>query len=138
VAAKSSTSRPFTRFLGARVGFGGVIFGSDKAMHTLFEVERNAEMAAEEPVLYGEYTVVFPNPDLRNTFNIEVNAFGYENPVHVGDVELRQRFTADDCADLEFFIRSFFSNPAIFENGWALNAQLLGVVTFAPGWIKRN
>lgn len=138
VEAKRRTSRPVTRFLGARVGFGGAIFGPDKRMHTLFEVERNFEFAAEEPVLYGEYTAVFPNTDLPNAFNIEINAFGYAKPVHVGDVELRQRFAANECADLEFFIRSFFSNPAIFRNDWAINARFLGVVTFAAGWIKRN
>jgi hypothetical protein len=138
VAAKSSTSRPVTRFWGARVGFGGAIFGSDKRMHTLFEVERNLETQAEAPVLYGEYAVVFPNPDLPNAFNIEINAFGYAQPAHVSDIELRQKFAANECADLEFFIRSFFSNPAIFRNDRAINARFLGEVTFAPGWIKGN
>jgi hypothetical protein len=138
LAAKACTALPSTRFVGTRVGFGGAIFGSDKRMHTLFEIEQNAETAAEEPVLYGEYTAVFPNPDLPNAFNIEINAFGYAQPVHVGDVELRQTFAADECADLEFFIRSFFSNPAIFRNDWSMNARFLGVVTFASDWIRRN
>ena len=138
VEAKRSSQRPYTNFNGGRVGFGGVISSSDQKMHTLFEVECNAEMAAEEPVLYGEYTAVFPNPDLPNTFNIEINAFGYDQPIQVGDLKLRRGFSANECQDLDFLIRSFFSNSAVFRTDRATNARFLGEVTFAHGWIRRK
>jgi hypothetical protein len=138
VNAKRLAKPPYTSFTAGRIGFGGAVRGADEKIHTLFEIERLEWPAKKDFVLFGEYVAVFPSPDDPCAFNIEIAAFGYVNSIDAGDLQRLRDFTADECSAVEFIVRSFFSNPAVFKGEWDVKTRFLGGLSFRSGWIIKN
>jgi hypothetical protein len=118
-------------FAGARVEFSGIVWDVDHTPHDVFEIDR-----AGEPALYGGYFLVSPT-DNENEFNTEIGLFGYIGRLDVGnpDPTLRQQFTAAESQAIERLIRSFFSNPNVFDEQFLPPVRSLGRVNFRPNWI---
>jgi hypothetical protein len=117
-------------FTNARMGFGGFLSGADEKPHDLFEIERT-----EGPILYGDYIFAFLKDG--NHFNVEIGLFGYVDPRYAGDLNpnSRQHFFPEECSAAEQLIRSFFSNPGVFDRKVLHREYFLGDISFRPGWI---
>jgi hypothetical protein len=118
-------------FADARVEFAGVVWDVDHTPHDVFKIER-----AGEPALYGDYFLVSPS-DNENEFNTEIGLFGYLGRLDVGnpDPTLRQQFAGEERQAVERLIRSYFSNPNVFDDQFLPPVRCLGGVSFRPNWI---